>query len=227
MHYTRYEHAALRIDLDEQRLIIDPGSFTRPIAEFVNLTRLVAVIVTHEHPDHWTPEQLRAIADAAPQAVFYGPAGVVAAVGGIVPVTEVAPGDTVTVGNFTLEFFGGKHAVIHSSIPVIDNVGVLINDEFYYPGDSWAVPEGRNVKVLACPTGAPWLKIADAMGFVLAIAPRVCFGTHDKTLSDDIGLPMHRQRLAWATEQGGGEFVALEPGSPLAWSNTPLMKRHG
>lgn len=27
-----------------------------------------------------------------------------------------------------------------------------------------------------------------------------------------VGLEMHRARLAWATEQNGGEFVTLDPG---------------
>ncbi len=118
------------------------------------------------------------------------------------------------VGAFTLRFFGGTHAVIHSSIPTIDNVGVLVNDTFYYPGDSYAVPEGVEVGTLAAPLGAPWLKIGDAIDYVLAVKPRRAFGTHDMTLSV-IGKNMHRQRLQWATEQGGGEFLVLEPGDTI------------
>ena len=65
--------------------------------------------------------------------------------------------------------------------------------------------------MLAAPIGAPWLKIGDAMDFVLAVKPRRAFGTHDMTLSR-AGLEMHRARLTWATEQGGGEFLTLDPG---------------
>ncbi len=117
----------------------------------------------------------------------------------------------MTVEPFTLEFFGGQHAVIHESLPVVDNVGVLVNGQFYYPGDSYAVPEGVDVKLLAAPIGAPWLKIGEAMDFVLAVAPRQAFGTHDMTLSV-IGRDMARARITWAVEQGGGEFLALDPG---------------
>ncbi|OZB83418.1 MAG: MBL fold metallo-hydrolase, partial [Microbacterium sp. 14-71-5] len=129
-------------------------------------------------------------------------------------ITEVAPGDTVTAGDFTLRFFGGVHAEIHSSIPLIDNVGVLVDDELYYPGDSYAVPEGVEVGTLAAPLGAPWLKIGEAIDFVLAVKPRRAFGTHDMTLSV-IGANMHRGRLKWATEQNGGEFFELDPGDDL------------
>ena len=54
----------------------------------------------------------------------------------------------------------------------------------------------------------------EAMDYVLAVNPRRAFGTHDMTLSV-AGKTMHRQRLQWATEQGGGEFSVLEPGESL------------
>jgi L-ascorbate metabolism protein UlaG (beta-lactamase superfamily) len=210
MRITKHEHAALRIDDHGQTLLIDPGSFTLPLDE---LQRLVGVVITHEHPDHWTPEHLDRILRDAPGTPVFGPAGVVRAAEGY-EITEVAPGDTVTVGDFTLRFFGGVHAEIHSSIPLIDNVGVLVDDELYYPGDSYAVPEGVEVQTLAAPLGAPWLKIGDAIDFVLAVTPRRAFGTHDMTLSV-IGSTMHRGRLKWATEQNGGEFFELDPGDEL------------
>lgn len=210
MRITKFEHAALRVDAEGASLIIDPGAFTLPMED---LSGAVAVVVTHEHPDHWTPDHLERLRAAVPGIPIYGPAGVAAAANGF-EVTTVSPGETVEVGPFRLEFFGGRHAVIHETIPVIDNVGVLVNDTLYYPGDSYAVPEGIDVGVLAAPLGAPWLKIGEAMDFVLAVAPRHAFGTHDMTLSV-IGRDMHRSRLQWATEQGGGTFHALDPAESI------------
>ena len=54
-----------------------------------------------------------------------------------------------------------------------------MTDTLYYPGDSYAVPTGRAVPLLAAPVGAPWLKIGEAMDFVLAVRPARAFGTHD------------------------------------------------
>lgn len=207
MRVTKHEHAALLVEDAGKALIIDPGSFTSP---FTELQDVVGVVITHEHADHWTPEHLERILKLTGPIPIYAPAGVAAAASGF-DITEVAPGDTITLEPFTLRFFGGKHAVIHESIPVVDNVGVLVNDEFYYPGDSYAVPEGVDVKLLAAPVGAPWLKIGEAMDFVLAVKPRNAFATHDMTLSV-IGRDMGRARLAWASAQNGGDFVALEPG---------------
>lgn len=210
MRVTKHEHACLRLEREGRTLIVDPGSFTLPLAD---LKDLVGIVLTHEHPDHWTPEHLDRLLKAAPGTPVYGPAGVAAAAAGFDVIT-VSPGETVEVEPFTLEFFGGRHAVIHETIPVVDNVGVLVDDQFYYPGDSYAVPKGRDVRLLAAPVGAPWLKIGEAMDFVLAVAPRRAFGTHDMTLSQ-IGREMGRQRLRWATEQDGGEFLALDPGDSV------------
>ena len=210
MRVTKYEHATLRIEESGEGLLIDPGSFTTPLDE---LSNTVAVVITHEHADHWTPEHLDRILRAASGTPIFAPEGVAMAAPDY-QITVVAPGDTVTAGRFTLRFFGGEHAVIHSSVPAVDNLGVLINDKLYYPGDSYAAPEGVEVDTLAAPLGAPWLKIGDAMDFVLAVKPRRAFGVHDMTLSV-IGRNIHRSRLQWATERNGGEFFELDPGDAL------------
>ncbi len=210
MRITKHEHAALRLEDHGQTLIVDPGSFTAPLSE---VNDLVGIVVTHEHPDHWSAEHLSHLLADAPETPIFAPPGAARAIEGFA-VTEVSPGDRVRAGEFSLRFFGGTHQIIHESIPLIDNVGVLVDDRFYYPGDSYAVPEGVEVEILAAPLGAPWLRIADAIDFVLAVAPRHAFGTHDMTLSD-IGRGMHRQRLEWAAAQDGGAFHVLEPGDAL------------
>lgn len=210
MRVTKFEHATLRLDHAGQTLVVDPGTFTSTLDD---LNGLVGIVITHEHPDHWTPGHLDRLLRAASGTPIFAPAGVATAAEGY-DITVVSPGDTIEVGDFTLRFFGGEHAVIHSSIPRIQNVGVLVNDQLYYPGDSYAVPEDVTVDTLAAPLGAPWLKIGEAMDFVLAVAPRRAFGTHDMTLSK-IGSDMHHQRLQWATEQGGGEYFTLKPGDAL------------
>ncbi len=207
MRVTKHEHSAVRLEDSGKLLLIDPGGLTLPLDEVANA---VALVITHEHPDHWTPDHLDRIVKDTGGIPIYAPEGVAKAAPGY-DITIVHPGDTVTVEPFTLRFFGGKHNLIHESIPIIDNVGVLVNEEFYHPGDSYSVPKGVKVRMLAAPLGGPWLKIGEAMDFVLAVAPRQAFGIHDMGLSV-IGRGMHRERLKWATEQGGGTFLALEPG---------------
>jgi L-ascorbate metabolism protein UlaG (beta-lactamase superfamily) len=212
MRLTKLEHAALVLQKDASTLIVDPGSFTTPISEAA-ATGVVAVVITHEHGDHWTPAQLQRILDHSPSAHIFAPEGVSIAATGF-DVTIVAPGDEVTAGPFALRFFGGRHAEIHSSIPIVDNVGVLVNEQLYYAGDSFFIPEGLEVDVLAVPAGAPWLKISEVMDFVLAVAPKRSFPTHEMVLSAP-GKNMANDRIEWATEQNGGTFFPLKPGDAL------------
>ena len=210
MRITKQEHACLILESSGKTLVIDPGIFTTAL---VGLTDVVAVVITHEHGDHWTADQLTRILKRNPDAKLYGPEGVALAATDF-DIIIVKDGDTINAEPFSLRFFGEKHAVIHSSIPIVDNVGVLVNDALYYPGDSFTVPEGVEVDVLAAPVGAPWLKIGDAIDFVLAVRPRRAFATHEMVLST-AGKSMGGDRLKWAVEQGGGEYVALEPGDTL------------
>ena len=208
MKVTKYEHSTLLLAIGDDTVVIDPGMFLSAV-DFGNVA---AIVVTHEHGDHWTPDQLGRILEKNATAKIYGPAGVAAAASGF-DVNVVTDGDEVEAGPFTLRFFGEKHAVIHESIPVIDNVGVLVNDELYYAGDAYTVPDAA-VGTLAAPVGAPWLKIGDAMDYVLAVKPQRAFYVHDMTLSA-AGKQMGAERLTWATEQNGGAFTALEVGESL------------
>lgn len=208
MRITKYEHSCLVLSAADELLVIDPGSFLTP----PSFAGAVGVVVTHEHADHWTPEQLRRILEQNPGIPIFGPQGVANAAADF-DVTVVAAGDTAEAGSFRLAFFGARHAVIHESIPVIDNVGVLVNDELYYAGDSYTVP-GVPVGTLAAPIGAPWLKIGEAMDYVLAVKPKRAFYAHDMTLSV-AGKTVAGDRLKWATEQGGGAYHPLEVGETL------------
>lgn len=210
MRLTKLEHACLVLEDSGKTLIVDPGSFTTPL---VGTNNVVAIVITHEHADHWTGDQLKRILERNPDARLFGPAGVAAAASDF-DITIVLNGDRIEVAPFTLRFFGEKHAVIHSSIPVVDNVGVLINEVLYYAGDSFTIPEGVTVDTLAVPASAPWLKIAEVMDYVMAIKPRKSFPTHEMLLSV-AGKSMSNTRIQDATENGGGEFFRLEPNDTL------------
>jgi L-ascorbate metabolism protein UlaG (beta-lactamase superfamily) len=210
MKVTKQEHSCLLLESAGKTLVIDPGSFTTPL---VGLSDVIGIVVTHEHADHWTADQFERILDRNPDARILGPAGVAAAASDFA-VEVVKAGDSVEVGPFSLRFFGGRHAVIHSSIPVVDNLGVLVDDELYYAGDSFTIPEGVEVGTLAVPAGAPWLKIAEVMDYVAAVAPKRSFPVHEMVLSA-AGKAMSNARIGSVTEAGGGEFFPLEPGQSI------------
>lgn len=206
MQITKLEHACLVLEQDNQRIILDPGAYTRPVGDYQNV---VAVVITHMHDDHCNEAQLEAILASNPSAVIYGTDEVCKRLANF-KTTAVHHGDYFTHGSFTVEFFGDMHAEIHRSIPLIQNCGVMFNDKLYYPGDSYTQPD-RAVALLACPTSAPWLKIGDVMDFVAAIKPQRTFATHNVHLSE-IGHELNNGRVKLVTESGGGTFEYLTPG---------------
>ncbi|PZE88492.1 MBL fold metallo-hydrolase [Curtobacterium sp. MCBD17_008] len=208
MLVTKLEHACLVVEEDGARLVIDPGAFTRP----VEVPGVVAVVVTHEHPDHGTAEQVAGILERNPGIPVFGPAGVATALAAVVAVDVVTAGEARTVGPFSLTFHGTRHQLIHSSVPVVDNTGVFVNGVLFHPGDAYIDP-GVPVELFATPVGAPWLKIGELMDHLAAVAPRRAVPIHEATLSD-IGLAGHTDRVRQVVEPAG-EVVPLAPGESL------------
>lgn len=211
MNVTKYEHSCLVVSKESAKLVIDPGNFLASLPDYGGIT---AVVITHEHADHFSPDRVRDIVAMNPDVRLFGPQGVAdIAVGDDLVIEVVAPGDKVEVGPFRLSFHGGVHNEIHSSIPRVDNVGVFVDETLYYGGDSYDGP-GVPVPLLAAPVGAPWLKIGEAMDYVLSVAPARAFPVHDMTLSV-VGKELGNARLKWATEQGDGEYRVLAPGESI------------
>lgn len=206
MQITKLEHACLVLEEQGERVILDPGSYTRLVGEYQNV---LAVVITHMHDDHCNEAQLDAILKQNPDAVIYGTDEVCKRLTRY-KTTAVHHGDFYQLGSFTLEFFGDMHAEIHRSIPLIQNCGVMVNSKLYYPGDSYTQPDCE-VELLACPTSAPWLKIGDVMDFVTAVRPKRSFATHNVHLSA-IGHELNNGRVKMVTEAGGGVFEYLLPG---------------
>ena len=56
MRITKFGHACVRIEHDGTTVVLDPGVFTDPAA----VDGADAVLITHEHPDHYLADNLRA-----------------------------------------------------------------------------------------------------------------------------------------------------------------------
>ena len=209
MKITKHGHACLEVELGSNTLIIDPGSYTEALDTVKNV---VAVVITHKHDDHCDEAKIAKIKAENPEVQIFGTSEVAARLQGM-NVKTVYHGDYYEVGGFKLEFFGDMHQIIHESIPLIQNTAVLVNGDLYYAGDSYTTPD-QKIKVLACPTSAPWLKIGDVMDYIKEIKPAICFPTHNALLSQ-LGHDLNNSRVKQVTEENGGEFKYLEVGQSL------------
>jgi L-ascorbate metabolism protein UlaG (beta-lactamase superfamily) len=179
MKLTKYEHACFTIESDGELIVVDPGNYS---TDFIAPSGVVAIVITHEHADHFDRDHVAAIMNENPGAVIISNESVTKQID-VFETKTVAAGDVVEISDFRLEFFGGKHALIHDTIPIINNLGVFINETVYYPGDSFTLTN-RPIDVLALPVGAPWLKIGEVIDFLNATKPLLAFPTHDAVLSD-------------------------------------------
>jgi L-ascorbate metabolism protein UlaG (beta-lactamase superfamily) len=210
MELTKHGHACVVLADGERRLVIDPGAFTEPNA----LDGATAVLVTHEHPDHFVPERLRAALDADPALEVWtnksvadqldGPSGRVHVVG---------HGDTFTAAGFDVSVHGELHAEIHPEIPRIPNVGFLVGGLVFHPGDALTVPE-EPVATLLLPMHAPWSKISELIDYVRAVHADQAYAVHDGYLNET-GIGVVSGLLG---ERGPGTptpFSRLAPGDSV------------
>ena len=177
MELTHFGHSCLLAEFSGSTLLFDPGNFSHG---FEGVTGLSAILITHQHPDHADRERLTALVEANPDAALYADPATAAELGGRWRAVHV--GDELLVDELTIRGVGGRHAVIHPDIPVIDNISYLIGDSGHparlmHPGDALFVPD-EPVEVLAAPAAAPWMKISEAVDYLRAVAPQHAVPIH-------------------------------------------------
>ncbi|MEW2514290.1 MBL fold metallo-hydrolase [Streptomyces sp. NPDC046870] len=209
MKLTKKSHACVRLEKEGQTLVIDPGGFSEEDAAL----GADAILVTHEHPDHFDEFRLRAAMENNPAARIWTLKSVADQVEAAFPgrVHTVGHGDTFTAAGFDVQVHGELHAVIHPDIPRITNVGYLIDGgKVFHPGDALTVP-GEAVETLLLPVMAPWNKISEVIDYVREVGPRRAYDVHDALLTD-LALPLYEGHLG---RLGGTEHQRLHPG---AWT---------
>jgi L-ascorbate metabolism protein UlaG (beta-lactamase superfamily) len=208
MRLTKLGHACVRLDNNGGVLVIDPGAFSGPDT----LAGADAVLITHEHIDHVDPDTLRTAMTASPDLRLWACSAVASQFTDFGErARAVAHGDEFTAAGFSVHVYGEKHAPVHPDIPVVENVGFLVDGELFHPGDSYTVPEDP-VGTLLLPVSGPWLKISEMIDYGRAVAPRRAYAIHDALLSP-IGLRVTEQFMALAAGQTGAPFTRLEPGA--------------
>ncbi|MCL2173808.1 MBL fold metallo-hydrolase [Candidatus Saccharibacteria bacterium] len=207
MKITKCEHACLTIEVDGRVLVIDPGVYSTSFRPSENID---AVIITHEHSDHFDPEKVSEILQLNPNVVIFTTQKVTSDIASArVPNIN----EKIVVGNFSLQFFGHDHAPIVDGVVPCDNFGVVVNDILAYPGDSFELSPIRP-QILAVPVSAPWLKINESMKYVAAVKPVKIFPTHDALLSD-IGKSITYGWIHRTCDEIGVEFIDLSPSAEL------------
>ncbi|MER6998800.1 MBL fold metallo-hydrolase [Streptomyces sp. NPDC000410] len=205
MKLTKKSHACVRLEKDGRTLVIDPGGFSEEDAA----AGADAVLVTHEHPDHFDERRLRVALDANPAAEIWTLRSVADRLSAAFPgrVHTVGNGDTFTAAGFDVQVHGELHAVIHPDLPRITNVGFLVDGSVFHPGDALTVPE-QPVDTLMLPVMAPWNKVSEVIEYVREVGPRRSIDIHDALLTD-LARPIYDTHIG---NLGGAEHRRLASG---------------
>jgi L-ascorbate metabolism protein UlaG (beta-lactamase superfamily) len=210
MRLRKFGHSCLLVEANDTRLLLDPGVFSPGVSDVEGLS---AILVTHQHPDHLDLVRLPALLERNPDARIVTDAGTADLLrdGHGIDATAVSPGERLQLG-VDVEVVGGTHAEIYREIPRIPNVGFLIDGRLLHPGDALDAPNhGRDIEILALPTMAPWMRMAEAIDYLRAVKPRLAVPIHEAMVrSTDIYYGAFR-----TFAPAGTELTVLDDGEPV------------
>ncbi|MBP9738509.1 MBL fold metallo-hydrolase [Candidatus Saccharibacteria bacterium] len=212
MKLTKYEHSCVVLEKEGKTLVIDPGGLS---GSFVVPDNCVGVVITHEHFDHLDQEKLQTILAAKADVKIYTNKAVVALLSEELKNASVvvSVGDTLRAGDFTLEFVGGVHEEVRPELTRCENTGVIVDGEFYHPGDAHFVPE-KPVKWIGIPLNAPWSKVSETNEFVKAVKARNAVPIHDGLLSE-AGVPTYENHITAACEMVDTVYHPIKVGETI------------
>jgi L-ascorbate metabolism protein UlaG (beta-lactamase superfamily) len=209
MKVTKFGHCCLLVEVNGARILLDPGVYAVGHEE---LAKIDAILITHEHTDHYHIDSVKKILKHNPEAVVIAnnAVGALLQKEGIAS-TLVVDGASAQIASVLIEGFGKEHALIFGQMGACENTGFRIGEKFYYGGDSFFVPN-KPVEVLALPVDAPWMKVAEAIEFAKKVHPRTAFPVHDAMQTDDTNefYDMMFERFLSAEKI---QFVPLKKGS--------------
>jgi L-ascorbate metabolism protein UlaG (beta-lactamase superfamily) len=199
MRLTWLGHSTFRLEKDGFVAVVDPGI----VAPSTALDDADAVLITHEHGDHFLPALIAKRLRSRPRLPIWTNRDVAAQLTGSgARVHVIGDGDAFHVGPIAVHGHGEWHAPIHPDVPRVRNTGFLFERRVFHPGDAYTDPR-QPVDLLFVPEFGGYTRFGLAIDFVRQVRPKQASPVHDTGLD--------AQGLA-----GADGFLAEKPTPPFA-----------
>jgi L-ascorbate metabolism protein UlaG (beta-lactamase superfamily) len=213
MQIHKLAHCCLVIDLKAsdghfRRILLDPGFYS--VEKHSKVNKIDIVLITHEHADHFHIESLKELLKNHPDVEIITDKGVGATLAKEGITHHVMERDNVIdTKGIHIEAYGKDHAILHSSLPLMSNIGFLIQNSFFFPGDAFTLID-KEIDILALPVAGPWMKISEAIDYAIQLKPKKAFPVHDA-----VRIPTAHLLPERILGANGIEFIKLEEGATL------------
>lgn len=181
MTITKIGHCCLLIEHKGKRILTDPGAFT---TDDHVLADIDIVLITHEHGDHLHLDSVKELVEENPDVTIITNSGVgqLLEEAGI-HYTCLENDHSAHIKDILFAAFDGPHAEIYEQFGQVQNTGYFIDEQLFYPGDSYTNPL-QSVPILALPVAGPWCRVKEVIEYVRDVQPHQCFPVHDGLLND-------------------------------------------
>lgn len=209
MKLTKLVHSCLLIELNDKKVLVDPGvySWQNEAVQAFDLSDISAVVVTHNHPDHLNNDFAAAIKQASPQTKWYG--------------TTEAANQLKALGidcsstsqDKDIQFIGSAHADLtpwFSEQP--EHTSYLIFGDVLVSGDCQTLDSSHGAKVLASAiNGGPWGAVVGFTKMIQSMSdrPKTVVPLHDWHWNEAARSAIY-ERLPEVLGQFDVNFLALE-----------------
>lgn len=191
MKITKLGHSCFILDINNTRILFDPGVYTVKYAIIENID---IICISHGHTDHLDMVLLKSIlTNNSPVIITNADVANTLQQEGI-EAKVVTNGEAINVKNITIEAYGEKHIYVRPNFDAGSNIGFLINDIFFYPGDNYTLPN-KPIEILAMPSAGPWAKLDEALAYAIKVNPHKVFTVHDAIEADNQYIESHSAKI--------------------------------
>ncbi|MBI2583897.1 MAG: MBL fold metallo-hydrolase [Candidatus Aenigmarchaeota archaeon] len=209
MKITKIYHSCILLEENDAKILIDPGHwvFEHTDAKPSDFSDVNAVLITHEHPDHFYPEALDEIRSSGARIITNKSLAPKIREKGM-KADMLNPGEVTDVSGISVKAADCPHGIL--PVPVPENVGFVIQDKIFHPGDCTTI-RGIQCDILITPCAAPWMRTIEGVKFAKSVRPKIAIPVHEGFMRDSFASRI-RDIFEKVVSESRIEIKAKNPG---------------